>query len=104
MLSSSSWYPVTGHIGNGSKLHQTRFRLDIRNIYFLRGQLNTGTGFLERWSKPHLSVFKKHLDNALNKALTGQAVGLDDSCRSLLNELFYSMLLSILCMYGRTFG
>lgn len=38
--------------GNSSKLHQGRFRLDIRNLFFLRGWSNPGTGFLERWLIP----------------------------------------------------
>ncbi|KAK4815576.1 LOW QUALITY PROTEIN: hypothetical protein QYF61_004093 [Mycteria americana] len=47
--------------GNGSKLHQRRFRL---------GWSNTGTGSLERWSMPHACpcLKKRHLDNALHTA------------------------------------
>jgi len=38
--------------GDGSQLHQGRFRLDIRSISLPRGWSNTGTGFLVRGSKP----------------------------------------------------
>ncbi|GAB0182679.1 hypothetical protein GRJ2_000733200 [Grus japonensis] len=53
--------------GNGSKLHQERFRLDIRNHFFTKR-------VIKRWNRlPRvvvnalsLSVFKGHLDNVLN--------------------------------------
>ncbi|KFQ15073.1 hypothetical protein N330_00954, partial [Leptosomus discolor] len=55
---------------NGSKLHQGRFRLDIRK-HFLTKRM------VKHWNKPprevvdapSLSVFKRHLDNALNNML-----------------------------------
>jgi len=57
--------------GNGSKLHLGRFRLDIRKHFFTES-------VVKHWSRlpkgvvdaPSLSVFKRHLDNALNSALT----------------------------------
>ncbi|KFP88207.1 hypothetical protein N311_02778, partial [Apaloderma vittatum] len=52
---------------NGSKLHQGRFRQDIRKDFFIEL-------VVEHWNRfprgvvdtPSLSVFKRHLDNALN--------------------------------------
>ncbi|KAK4806876.1 hypothetical protein QYF61_012597 [Mycteria americana] len=56
--------------GNGSKLHQGRFRLDIRKHFFTES-------VVKRWTRlprevvdaPSLSVFKRHLDIALNNML-----------------------------------
>ncbi|KAK4823865.1 hypothetical protein QYF61_007621 [Mycteria americana] len=42
--------------GNGSKLHQGRFRLDIRKHFFTekwKCWTGIGTGFLERWLMPY---------------------------------------------------
>ena len=52
--------------GNGTKLHQGRFTLDIRKYFF-------SVSLFEHWNRlprdlldaPGLSVFKRQLDNAL---------------------------------------
>ncbi|KFW64946.1 hypothetical protein AS28_05635, partial [Pygoscelis adeliae] len=55
---------------NGSKLHQGRFRLDIRKHCFTQR-------VVKHWNRlrrevvdaPSLPVFKRHLNNALNNML-----------------------------------
>ncbi|KAK4819469.1 hypothetical protein QYF61_004695 [Mycteria americana] len=54
--------------GNGSKLHQGRVRLDIRKHFFTERVVKHRLP-REVVDAPSLSVFKRHLDNALNNML-----------------------------------
>ncbi|KFV99539.1 hypothetical protein N327_10792, partial [Fulmarus glacialis] len=52
---------------NGSKLCQGRFRLDIRKHFFTESVVKHWTRLpREVDDVPSLSVFRRHLDNALN--------------------------------------
>ncbi|KAK4822822.1 hypothetical protein QYF61_020105 [Mycteria americana] len=56
--------------GNGSKLCQGRFRLDIRKHFFTERVVKHCSRIPgEVVDAPSLSVFKRHLDNALNNML-----------------------------------
>ena len=90
LLSSSPWYPVIGLV-NGAKLPQGRFRLDIRKHFFTKRVVKHWSSLPRKVVEvPSLSVFNRHLNNALNHRITewytleGTSVGhlVQPSCRS----------------------
>lgn len=65
MLVSSSWYPVMGDVG----IVQGKFTLGFRKHFFTKRlikKISLPRGMLDA---PGLSVFKTHLDRALNTVL-----------------------------------
>ena len=65
-----SWGSSDRMHGNGSKLCQGRFRLDIRKHFFTERVVKPWNRLPgEMVDAPCLSVFKRHLDNALNNML-----------------------------------
>jgi len=55
---------------NSPKLHQGRFRLGIRKHFFTKRMVrHWNRPPREVFDAPSLSVFKRHLDNALNNML-----------------------------------
>ena len=68
MLIASPWYPVIGCVGMVQS--STRGGSDIRKCFFIEV-------LVKHWNRlsrevvevPRLSVFKRHLDNALNNML-----------------------------------
>jgi len=57
-------------LGNGSKLHQGRFKLGIEKHFFTEWVVKHWNGLPKKVvNAPSQSVFKRHLDNALNNML-----------------------------------
>ena len=70
MLISSPWDSRDRMPGNGSKLHQERFRLDMRKHFFPERVVKPWKRLpREVVDAPSLAVFQRHLDNALNNML-----------------------------------
>ena len=96
MLSSSPQYQWQD-AWEWLKLHQGRFRLDIRKHFFTERVVKHWNRFpQEVVNAPNLSVFKRHLENALHNMLylligSSHAVELDDHCGSLPTKIFCSV-------------
>ncbi|KAK4824440.1 hypothetical protein QYF61_015755 [Mycteria americana] len=59
---------------NGLKLHQGRFRLDIRKNYLLKGWSSIGTGCPERWWSRHPWRSSKNMMPTLEDTIAGMEV------------------------------
>lgn len=63
---------------NGLKMHQVRFRLDIRKLYFFRRAVSHWQRLPgEVVESLSLEVFKNHGDMALRDIISGDGLGLD---------------------------
>ena len=70
VLISSPWDSRDRMPGNDSKLHQERFRLDMRKHFFPERVVKPWKRLpREVVDAPSLAVFKRHLDNFLNNML-----------------------------------
>jgi len=52
VLSSSPWYPVTGHVGMVQSCARGGLDWTLGSISLPKGWSNAGTGFLKRWLIP----------------------------------------------------
>ena len=67
---SPVWKDGSFSLGNGSKLHQGRFRLDMRKHFFAERVVKPWNRLPgEVVDAPSLPVLQKHLDDALNNML-----------------------------------